>query len=312
MQLYDTLRTWWSEASLVELAIAAVVLLLLVWIVVMILTGVNIFSVISMRKSPPHKIVVFDLDETLGCFVELGMFWDSVRHVLGDEYTGQSDFNHLMSIFPEFTRPNIVDILKYLVKKRRRKECQKIMIYTNNQGPRSWATMITEYFDSRVGEKVFDQIIAAFRVRGQDVELCRTSHDKSRDDLIRCTRIPKDTQICFLDDQHHPMMDVDNVYYINVKPYTQSLPYEVMASRYYDHMHIDMSKAEFVKKITAFMKGYSYTVTSKSRAEQDVDEVISKQIMLHLDGFFNIGLKKNTTVRRRRTGKRRTLKKGHK
>ena len=26
-----------------------------------------------------HKIVVFDLDETLGCFIELGIFWDSLQ-----------------------------------------------------------------------------------------------------------------------------------------------------------------------------------------------------------------------------------------
>ena len=26
------------------------------------------------------KIVVFDLDETLGYFVEFGMFWDALKH----------------------------------------------------------------------------------------------------------------------------------------------------------------------------------------------------------------------------------------
>ena len=29
----------------------------------------------------PLKIVVFDLDETLGCFVELGMFWDALEKI---------------------------------------------------------------------------------------------------------------------------------------------------------------------------------------------------------------------------------------
>ena len=47
----------------------------------MILTGVNIFSVFYMYKSSPRKIVVFDLDETLGSFVELGMFWDAIKNV---------------------------------------------------------------------------------------------------------------------------------------------------------------------------------------------------------------------------------------
>ncbi len=39
-----------------------------------------IFSLLSMTKQ--CKIVVFDLDETLGCFVELGMFWDALNSTL--------------------------------------------------------------------------------------------------------------------------------------------------------------------------------------------------------------------------------------
>ena len=54
-------------------------------------------------------------------------------------------------------------------------------------------------------------------MRGKIVELCRTSHDKKHDDLIRCAKIPRYSNM-FLDDQHHPLMENDNVYYINVKP----------------------------------------------------------------------------------------------
>ena len=308
MDIMKVIGHWWPTASWSEVIVITGIAITVLWIMVMILTGVNIFSIFNMYKTIPRKIVVFDLDETLGCFVELGMFWDSVKHVLGDEYTSQEDFNRLMLLFPEFTRPNIIEILKYLVKKRKRKECYKIMIYTNNQGPRSWAQMITEYFDSRVGEKVFDQIIAAFRVRGKAVELCRTSHEKSVDDLIRCTKVPRSTQICFLDDQHHPMMEDNNVYYINVKPYTQSMRYEEMANRFYDNTHIDMNRTDFVKDVIDFMKRYSYTVTPKSIMEQDVDQVISKHIMFHLEDFFKQGTKKVQTLKKG-SRKRRTLKK---
>ena len=169
--------------------------------------------------------------------------------------------------------------------------------------------MITEYFDSRVGEKVFDQIIAAFRVRGKAVELCRTSHEKSVDDLIRCTKVPRSTQICFLDDQHHPMMEDNNVYYINVKPYTHSMRYEDMANRFYDNTHIDMNKTDFVKKVVEFMKRYSYRITPKSKMEQDVDKVISKQIMFHLEDFLKQGSNKVQTLKNKSSRKRRTLKK---
>lgn len=300
---------WCPKASYSEIVVTSLLGIIALLIMVMNLTEVNIFSIFNMYKTIPRKIVVFDLDETLGCFVELGMFWESLKYVLGNDYTGQEDFNRLMLLFPELTRPNIIEVLKYLVRKRKRKECYKIMIYTNNQGPRSWARMITEYFDSQVGDKVFDNIIAAFRVRGKTVELCRTSHEKSVDDLIRCTKIPRSTQICFLDDQHYPMMEDNNVYYINVKPYTHSMRFDDMANRLYDNTHIDMKKSDFVKQTVDFMNRYSYTVTPKSKMEHDVDHVITKQIMFHLEDFFKQGnSKKKQTLKKQSTHKRRTLK----
>lgn len=310
MDILKDIQRWWSKSSWYEVIVVSTLCIIILWVMVMILTGANIFSIFNMYKTIPRKIVVFDLDETLGCFVELGMFWDSLKHVLGDEYTSQEDFNRLILLFPEFTRPNIIEILKYLVRKRKRKECYKIMIYTNNQGPKSWAQMITEFFDSQVGDKVFDKIIAAFKVRGKAVELCRTSHEKNVDDLIRCTKVPRSTKICFIDDQYHPMMEDNNVYYINVKPYIHSMSFEVMANRFYDNTHIDMEKSDFVKKTVDFMNRYSYTVTPKSKIEQDVDQVITKQIMFHLDDFFKQrNNKTNHTLKKQTTRKRRTLKK---
>ena len=92
--------------------------------------------------SNPKKIVVFDLDETLGNFVELGMFCDALSAYNQQEIRDE-EFYELLDIFPEFLRPNIISILKYLLKKRETGECSKIMIYTNNQGPRSWFSKTT-------------------------------------------------------------------------------------------------------------------------------------------------------------------------
>ena len=184
-----------------------------------------------MPKKPLY-IVVFDLDETLGNFVELGMFCDALDNYYKNNKSNQI-FNNLMDLFPEFLRPNILNVLKYLIKKHNEKKCDKIMIYTNNQGPRSWTIKIKNYFENKLDSKIFGQIISAFKVHGERVELCRTSHDKSFDDLIRCTKLPENVEICFLDDQYHPKMEHEKVYYINVKPYTYSIPFHVMAERYY-------------------------------------------------------------------------------
>ena len=79
------------------------------------------------------KIVIFDLDETLGYFVKFGIFWDCLNKYFFHhkiEYSlNQSDFNEILDLYPEFLRPNIINILSYLKNKKSTKNCQKIMIY---------------------------------------------------------------------------------------------------------------------------------------------------------------------------------------
>ena len=101
------------------------------------------------------KIVVFDLDETLGYFVEFGIFWDSLSLYVSkylNKELNQRDFNNVMDLYPEFFRPNIINILSYLKNKKQSKECQKIMIYTNNQGSRKWCEQIVSYFETKLNK----------------------------------------------------------------------------------------------------------------------------------------------------------------
>ncbi len=258
----------------------------------------------------PVKIVVFDLDETLGSFVEIGMFWDALEHFYEHNLL-HSDFFEVLAIFPEFLRPNILNVLKYLLQKKREKKCEKIMIYTNNQGPKSWIQMISAYLNHVVGGDgtLFDNIIAAFKVRGRIIEVGRTMHDKCLDDLIRCTQIPSNAEICFLDDLFHPLMEHDNVFYINVKPYNYSMAYEEMAKRYYrvyGEKLRNIVKATavdeklFVEHVTAYMKRYNYTVVEKSPNETAVDIIVSKKILVYLEDFFRITNSRTPQTRRKR------------
>ena len=102
------------------------------------------------------KIVVFDLDETLGYFVEFGMFWDTLKHYYKNNEDNtkivfdQALFNKLLDLYPEFSRPNILNILKYLKKQKQDQHCHKLMIYTNNQGPPEWAQQIKGYFEDKL------------------------------------------------------------------------------------------------------------------------------------------------------------------
>ena len=252
--------------------------------------------------SNPKKIVVFDLDETLGNFVELGIFCDALRAYKKQEIRDE-EFYELLDMFPEFLRPNIISILKYLLKKRETGECSKIMIYTNNQGPRSWCENICKYINTKTKTKTFDQIIAAFRVKGKVVELGRTSHNKSVFDLINCTNLPEDTEICFLDDQYHPLMEDEKVFYINVKPYVHHIPFKDMAERYYEKKQL--SDEKFNEFVENYMSKYNFTVKNKEPGDENIDKIISKKIMVYLEDFFKKN-KKYLTRRRRKKIKNTT------
>ena len=112
------------------------------------------------------KIVIFDLDETLGYFVEMGMFWDGLIKTTGKRDFAQEEFNDILDLYPEFIRPNIENILTYLKKKKQSRGCHKIMIYTNNQGPSKWSDHILSYFETKTKSKLFDQTIRAFKSTG--------------------------------------------------------------------------------------------------------------------------------------------------
>jgi hypothetical protein len=235
------------------------------------------------------KIVVLDLDETLGYFVEYGIFWD----LLQKKYKlTQNNFNEILDLYPEFLRPNIINILNYLKQKKECESCDKLMMYTNNQGPEKWAHQIISYFETKINCKLFDQIISAFKINGKKIELCRTTHNKCHSDLIECTKIPFNTEICFLDDSYYPQMIHKNVYYIKVKPYLHNLKFEDMISRFINseigkQLVNEKEQNIFIHSLINDFKKYNFTYNNKNKDDYEIDVILSKQILLHLQEFFN-------------------------
>ena len=273
-------------------------------------------KVLEAIDTKPLKIVVFDLDETLGCFTEIGLFWSALEYHYGHNLFKERFFE-VLDTFQEFLRPNIFKILAFVKEQKERKLCDHVMIYTNNQGPKSWVKMISEYFNDKLDYILFDKIIAAFKVHNKIIEMCRTSHDKSVDDLIRCTKIPSNAEICFIDDQFHPLMEKDNVYYVHVKSYIFTMPFAEMASRYFDKYiktepncnKPNCNKDVFVNDIVTYMKKYNFIVREKTVVEQNADKVVSKQLLIHLEHFFKHGRTKNTRKHKSRIkSKMKTMK----
>jgi hypothetical protein len=255
------------------------------------------------------KIVVFDLDETLGYFTEFGIFWDNLVNYFNREKLPQlteDDFNSILDLYPEFLRPNIVNILNYLKEKKKTMCCHKMMIYTNNTGPREWSQKIVNYFEKKINYKIVDQIVAAFKINGKTVEICRTTHNKTHEDFIRCTKIPTNAEICFLDDTFYPEMANDNIYYINMKPYYYDLQFDYMLKKLKESdigkkLIID-SYEIFYKKLMNDIKLYKYKYIHKDSKEYEVDKIIGKQIITHLQDFFNKP-KKNKSIKNKTNNK---------
>ena len=255
------------------------------------------------------KIVVFDLDETLGYFTEYGIFWDSLNkfvQIKNKKELIQEDFNSILDLFPEFIRPNIINILIYLKNKKQSKCCHKMMIYTNNQGPVEWSNYIISYFENKIKFKLIDQIVAAFKINGKRVEICRTSHNKSHKDFIKCTKIPENAEICFIDDSFYPEMANDNIYYINIKPYYYDLKFEYMLMKFKESeigKKIIGNDSDFNETMLNEIKRYKYSVIEKDLKEFEIDKILGKQIINHLQDFFN---KNKTKTISRRSFKNKT------
>lgn len=244
------------------------------------------------------KVIVLDLDETLGHYAEFGIFLDAIMfHFKSENINVQFDqtfFNECLNLYPELMRPDILKILTYLKQKKKIKKFDKLMIYTNNQGPRQWSRSLITYFETMIDCKLFDQIISAFKINNKKIELCRTTHFKTRSDLIKCAKLSEQTQICFIDDSYFPDMCHSNVYYINIKPYINVVPFDEMCKRFSQHSCFNkfLDSEKFNNTILKYIHDatgdkYLNHITPMTDDEYNIHVILSKQILNHLDVFFS-------------------------
>ena len=109
---------------------------------------------------------------------------------------------------------------------------------------------------------------------------------------MRCTKLPSNVEVCFLDDQLHAKMEHARVYYINVKPYVHQLSVDTLLDRFMQvpalrsTVATGINPAELRARVARFMHGFSAKYVPKPPLEQEVDAIISKKIMEHLKLFF--------------------------
>ena len=117
-----------------------------------------------MKKCVRNLVFVFDLDKTMGYFTQVAIFIEGVEDYIGRKL--KNEMFKIFDMFPEIFRPDMMAIFKYLKTIKQKLKCVKVMIYTNNIGPKSWVHDIRKYVEKKLKYKLFDRTIAAWKVDG--------------------------------------------------------------------------------------------------------------------------------------------------
>jgi len=232
------------------------------------------------------------------------MFLNGIQFIMGGRVSDRYLYR-LLDLWPKFLRYGIIDILKTIKRIKRKNKCIKVVIYTNNMGPRSWTLLIKQYLEMKIKSPIFDKVITAYRPHNK--RNCRTTHNKTFNDLIKCTGYSRDTQFLFLDDQYHPFMRHKNVKYIHLHPYNYSIPFKSMIKSYLRSKYGRLVNKSDMPQFRDYMyqyltagKTHDAYVAKRSRIDRlDVRQlrVIQKELKL----FLNI-----RTTRKKRRKKRTT------
>jgi hypothetical protein len=125
------------------------------------------------------------------------------------------------------------------------------------------------------------------------VNVKRTTHHKTPVDFVKCSLVPRNTEICFVDDQTHDSMKTGKIYYIQPPPYYHPLSREEIMDRF--------SRSELY---SVYFSGPNTANSPKLFLKHDMssDVAIGKKIMYYVREFFLLGLPPSQYSRRRRAG----------
>jgi hypothetical protein len=167
-----------------------------------------------------NKLVVFDLDETLGYFSQLYVIWCSLIK-LSKTKLSVSDFYKLSDNYIFYYQPVIFETLRQLKESKIR-----TIIFTNNQALYWWPRLIALYLNYKTNsdDSLFKTVIGSYKIGNRLNDKRRTSNMKKYEDLKKIMNLDDNTKILFLDDQEHPEMRHPNVEYFKVPDYVKILP----------------------------------------------------------------------------------------
>lgn len=269
------------------------------------------------------KVLVFDLDETLGSFSELFEIWsllfpETVDVVQSEaiQILKREVFLHLLDLYPEFFRPHIFQVLKYIYSKIVSGECECVYLYTNNQCTHpEWVELLMHYITTKLAipssPPLFARPICAFKINERVIEHNRTSHAKTHDDFIACTLLPRNVEICYIDDKFYSKMVHDKVYYIQPPPYYHPLPYSTIYDRFINSDVVAiMQKHHIMKQSPQYPFGKRILNLPRVMSDLENHHIYTK-MMYYLKEFFILTTRKPRTRKHMPLHKRYTKRRVH-
>ena len=255
-------------------------------------------------------VFVFDLDKTMGYFTQVAIFIEGIEHYIGRKLK-KTEMYKIFDLYPEIFRPDMMKIFKYLKKIKQKLKYTKVIIYTNNVGPKSWVYDIKNYIEKKIKYKLFDRTIAAWKVGDKVYEKCRTGYDKKYVDLLKCGNLSKTDKIIFLDDMVHPDMKNENVTYLHLKGYKHDILFSKMSKIFLKSKFGKLIKKkeheEFAIKLLKFARddplGFTYTESTVSSLPNYKREILGKLKSFVKENKHNVSKKK----RKRKKNKTRKL-----
>ena len=244
--------------------------------------------------------VVFDMDKCMGYFTQIALYIDIIEDL--SRKLKVKEYYEMFNMFPEIFRPGIFNVFRYLIRMKKKNKLE-VVIYTNNNGPPSWATNIRKYIEYKIKHKLFDRTIKGWKYNNKIIEEKRSGYEKSWDDLIECTRLNKNDKIIFFDDRdEHDGMKHENVDYIKVAPYRSGISHKDFVDKFI--------RSKLNKKLKINKENLIRECNRSGYRPSSLRETSNNDKIKPLREFMK--LNKNKTRRRRKKGNKTRKNKGGK
>jgi hypothetical protein len=197
-----------------------------------------------------------------------------------------------MDLYPEFLRYGILQIIEFILNKKKIGKCDKLYLYTNNINSPVFPNLISEYLKYKLKSEnnVFDKIINAFKVNNKIIEHNRTTHRKTYNDFINCTILPENVKICFIDDKYYSKMENEKIYYIQPSPYYHNLTNKEIIERFSMssfNSEDNMNKINSILNVPFIDYKYQENMMNVEQMKK-IEKRIYKKIIYYVKEFFYI------------------------